>query len=107
MRNHRNASSILALLGFSAIVALLSFLLPNANSWTLSICGWTNNPSLLPKYFHSSSMSSLQTNIKEERELIPTSVTPRCYDLILTPDLTSLAYQGEVAIEYVPFTDYI
>ncbi|KAJ2493003.1 hypothetical protein IWW37_001007 [Coemansia sp. RSA 2050] len=37
-------------------------------------------------------------NAIEERELLPTNVTPVHYDLLLAPDLDALAYTGEVRI---------
>ncbi|KAJ1678497.1 hypothetical protein EV182_003929, partial [Spiromyces aspiralis] len=36
---------------------------------------------------------------KEERELLPATVTPRHYDLTMEPDLTALVYDGQVTIQ--------
>ncbi|KAJ2723262.1 hypothetical protein GGI07_002764 [Coemansia sp. Benny D115] len=42
--------------------------------------------------------TSASHNASEEREILPTNVTPLHYDLLLAPDLDSLAYTGEVHI---------
>ncbi|KAJ1919335.1 hypothetical protein H4219_002023 [Mycoemilia scoparia] len=44
-------------------------------------------------------MSSSNVEPKEERELLPTTVVPRHYDLSLTPDLVKHTYHGHVSID--------
>ncbi|KAJ2538616.1 hypothetical protein GGF49_005807, partial [Coemansia sp. RSA 1853] len=45
-------------------------------------------------------MTSVATqDAVEERELLPTNVTPTHYDLLLAPNLEALTYTGEVRIK--------
>ncbi|KAJ1788654.1 hypothetical protein LPJ59_005499, partial [Coemansia sp. RSA 2399] len=43
--------------------------------------------------------TSAACNATEERELLPTNVTPIHYDLLLAPDLDKLTYTGKVSIK--------
>ncbi|KAJ1663192.1 hypothetical protein IW140_004913 [Coemansia sp. RSA 1813] len=43
--------------------------------------------------------TSAACNTTEERELLPTNVTPIHYDLLLAPDLDKLTYTGKVSIK--------
>ncbi|KAJ1956962.1 Aminopeptidase 2 mitochondrial, partial [Dipsacomyces acuminosporus] len=44
-------------------------------------------------------MCANSSNATEERELLPTNVTPVHYDLFLAPDLDAFTYTGHVSIK--------
>ncbi|KAJ1893611.1 hypothetical protein LPJ81_005341, partial [Coemansia sp. IMI 209127] len=60
-------------------------------------------PAFYPTTDNSNSNSNMCTsaacNATEERELLPTNVTPIHYDLLLAPDLDKLTYTGKVSIK--------
>jgi aminopeptidase 2 len=44
-------------------------------------------------------MSIIPNNLEEDRQVLPTNVAPKHYDLLIEPDLENFTYKGQVSIE--------